>query len=62
LPRGAANLNSEHSRRNFGLTARHFLAEFKAQSLTLRSATVEDLRDAINAIAAAALHPVAIIS
>jgi integrase/recombinase XerD len=47
-----ANLNSEHSRRNFELTARRFLAELEAQSLTLRAADVEDLRDALNAIAA----------
>ena len=47
-----ANLNSEHSRRNFDLTARRFLAELEAQDLTLRTATVEDVRDAINAIAA----------
>src|SRR6516165_10661472 len=47
-----ANLNSEHSRRNFDLTARRFRAELEAQSLTLRAAAVEDVRDAINAIAA----------
>jgi hypothetical protein len=44
--------SSEHSKRNFGLTANRFLSELEAQSLTLRTATVEDVRDAINAIAA----------
>ena len=47
-----ANLNSAHSRRNFEVTAKRFLAELEAESLTLRIATVEDVRDAINAIAA----------
>ena len=47
-----ANLNSEHSRRNFELTPRRFLDELEAQALALRTATVEDVRDAINAIAA----------
>ena len=52
LPRGWPTLNSEHSRRNFELTPRRFLDELEAQALALRTATVEDVRDAINAIAA----------
>jgi integrase/recombinase XerD len=47
-----ANLTSPHSKQNFGMTARRFLAELETQSLTLRTATVEEVRDAINAIAA----------
>jgi integrase/recombinase XerD len=44
-----ASLNSEHSRRNCDRTARRFLAELGAP---LRSATVEDVRDALKAITA----------
>jgi integrase/recombinase XerD len=47
-----ANLTSAHSKRDFDVTSRRFLAKLQAQSLTLRTATVEDVRDAINAIAA----------
>src|SRR5262245_41253000 len=40
-----ANLNSAHSRRNFEVTARRFVAELPAGGL--RAATVEDVRDAL---------------
>jgi hypothetical protein len=39
-----------HSRRNFEVTARRFLAELPAGGL--RAATVEDVRDALGRIAA----------
>jgi integrase/recombinase XerD len=45
-----ASLGSAHSRRNFEMTARKFLAELPAEGL--RSATVEDVRDALNRITA----------
>lgn len=44
-----ASLNSEHSRRNCGTTAKRFLA---ALPCPLRRATVEDVRDAIEATTA----------
>ena len=40
-----ASLLSEHSRRNFEVTARRFLAELPAGGL--RGATIEDVRDAL---------------
>jgi site-specific recombinase XerD len=43
-----ASLNSEHTRVNFEVTARRFLAELPAGGL--RAATVEDVRDALAAI------------
>jgi integrase/recombinase XerD len=43
------SLNSPHSRRNFEATARRFLAELPA---SLRDATVEDVRDALNRVIA----------
>src|SRR5215470_693333 len=43
-----ASLTSAHSRRNFEVTARRFLAELPA--LGLRAATVEDTRDALDRI------------
>ena len=43
-----ASLNSAHSRRNFEVTARRFLAELPAGGL--RAATVEDTRDALGRI------------
>jgi hypothetical protein len=43
-----ANLNSAHSRRNFEVTVRRFLAELPLGGL--RAATVEDVRDALNRI------------
>jgi integrase/recombinase XerD len=43
-----ASLNSDHSRRNFSQTAERFLAELLP--LTLREATVEDIRDALTKI------------
>jgi integrase/recombinase XerD len=44
-----ASLNSAHSRRNFEVTARRFLAELPRGGL--RSARVEDVRDALSRIA-----------
>jgi integrase/recombinase XerD len=43
-----ASLNSAHSRRNFEVTVRRFLAELPAGGL--RAATVEDVRDALGRI------------
>jgi len=43
-----ASLTSAHSRRNFEVTARRFLAELPAGGL--RAATVEDVRDALGRI------------
>jgi site-specific recombinase XerD len=45
-----AGLNSERSRANFGTTGARFLASLSARGLTLRSATVEDIREAIAAL------------
>jgi site-specific recombinase XerD len=45
-----ANLTSAHSRRNFEVTARRFLAELPAGGL--RAASVEDVRDALARITA----------
>jgi hypothetical protein len=44
-----ASLASVHTKRNFEMTARRFLAELPAG---LRTATVEDVRDALSAITA----------
>lgn len=48
-----ASLNSEHSRRNCGTTARRFLA---ALPVPLRQAAVEDVRDALGPITACLAH------
>ena len=45
-----AGLGSERTRANFATTASRFLAILTAGGLTLRSATVEDVRDAIGLI------------
>jgi len=44
-----ASLTSDHTRRNFEVTARRFLA---ALPMGLRAATVEDVRDALEALRA----------
>jgi site-specific recombinase XerD len=46
------SMNSSHTRRNFGTTARRFLDLLAEAGCTLRTATIEDVRDALELLVA----------